>query len=77
MRFIGNKTALLDNINDFICENIPYYDDMVFCDIFSGTSSVARYFKKDFQIISNDLLYFHMSFKKQPLSIIAFLSLII
>ena len=29
MRFIGNKTALLENIEDFINENIPYYDDMV------------------------------------------------
>lgn len=58
MRFIGNKTGLLENIEDFINENIPYYDDMVFCDIFSGTASVARYFKKDYQIISNDLLFF-------------------
>ena len=58
MRFIGNKTALLENIEDFINENIPYYDNMVFCDIFSGTASVARYFKKDYQIISNDLLFF-------------------
>ncbi|WP_405290494.1 DNA adenine methylase [Methanobrevibacter sp.] len=64
MRFIGNKTALLDNINDFICGNIPYYEDMIFCDIFSGTSSVARYFKKDFQIISNDLLYFSYVLQK-------------
>ena len=24
-RFIGNKTALLENIEDFINENIPYY----------------------------------------------------
>ena len=58
MRFIGNKTALLENIEDFINENIPYYEDMIFCDIFSGTASVARYFKKDYQIISNDLLFF-------------------
>ena len=58
MRFIGNKTALLENNEDFINENIPYYEDMVFCDIFSGTASVARYFKKDYQIISNDLLFF-------------------
>ena len=64
MRFIGNKTALLDNISDFIDENIPYYEDMVLCDIFSGTSSVARYFKKDFQIISNDLLYFSYVLQK-------------
>ena len=64
MRFIGNKTALLDNIESFINENVPYYEDMIFCDIFSGTSSVARYFKKDYQIISNDLLYFSYVLQK-------------
>jgi adenine-specific DNA-methyltransferase len=56
MRFIGSKTLLLPEIEQFITENTS--DVKSFCDIFSGTASVARHFKKDYQIISNDLLHF-------------------
>ena len=62
MRFIGCKTLLLENIKQVIGEKAP--DAKTFCDIFSGTSSVARYFKKDYQIISNDLLYFSYVLQK-------------
>lgn len=64
MRFIGNKTLLLDDIKNFIDENIEYKDDLIFCDIFSGSSSVARYFKKYYNIISNDILYFSYVLQK-------------
>ena len=57
MRFIGNKTSLLENIEDVIHENCNG-NERVFCDMFSGTTSVARYFKGKYKIISNDLLYF-------------------
>ena len=43
MRFIGCKALLLDNIKSVIDENAP--DAKSFCDIFSGTATVARYFK--------------------------------
>lgn len=56
MRFIGCKTLLLENIKEVIDEKAP--DAKIFCDIFSGTSTVARYFKQWFQVYSNDLLYF-------------------
>ncbi|MBO6119774.1 MAG: DNA adenine methylase [Lachnospiraceae bacterium] len=56
MRFIGSKTLLLENIKNVIDENVKYAE--VFCDIFSGTSVVANFFKKNYKIISNDLLYF-------------------
>lgn len=56
MRFIGNKTKLLSNIEEVV--NKHCVDCNTFCDIFSGTSSVARYFKKDYLIYSNDLLFF-------------------
>lgn len=56
MRFIGCKTLLLDNIKEVIDEKAP--DAKVFCDIFSGTATVARYFKKWYEVYSNDLLYF-------------------
>lgn len=56
MRFIGCKALLLDNIKSVIDENAP--DAKSFCDIFSGTATVARYFKQWYEVTSNDLLYF-------------------
>lgn len=56
MRFIGCKTLLLDNIKQVIDENTN--GAKTFCDIFSGTSTVARYFKEWYEVYSNDLLYF-------------------
>lgn len=57
MRFIGSKTNLLSNIKKVINENCTDHNE-VFCDIFSGTGAVSRFFKQDYKIISNDLLYF-------------------
>lgn len=56
MRYIGSKALLLDYIKEVIDENVE--SATTFCDIFSGTSCVARYFKKWYKIYSNDLLYF-------------------
>ena len=56
MRFIGSKVLLLDNIKQVIDENIKSASS--FCDIFSGTSCVSRYFKQWYEVYSNDLLYF-------------------
>lgn len=56
MRFIGSKTLLLDQIKNVIDEKVP--EAKSFCDIFSGTAAVARYFKQWYQVCSNDLLYF-------------------
>ena len=58
MRFIGSKVQLLREIEDFIDENISYEENMIFCDIFSGSVSVARYFKEKYKIISNDIMNF-------------------
>ena len=57
MRFIGNKEKLLDNLYKIVVStNI---NQGTFCDFFSGTASVGRFFKqKGFRIISSDLLYF-------------------
>lgn len=57
MRFIGNKTNLLENIKSVIDENCKDQNE-IFCDIFSGTGSVSRFFKQYYRIISNDILYF-------------------
>ena len=56
MRFIGNKTNLLNDISKVIKDNCDG-TEKVFCDIFSGTASVSRFFKNKYTIISNDLLY--------------------
>jgi len=37
MRFIGNKTQLLENIKEVVDRHAP--DANSFCDIFSGTAS--------------------------------------
>lgn len=56
MRFIGCKKLLLENIRNVVTEVAP--NAQIFCDIFSGTGTVGRYFKQWFQVYSNDLLYF-------------------
>lgn len=56
MRFIGNKTQLLGNIKEVVDKHTA--DAHSFCDIFSGTASVARFFKQWYEVYSNDLLYF-------------------
>lgn len=63
MRYIGSKANLLKNIEMFIAENIHTKQE-VFCDIFSGTAVVARHFKSQYQIISNDSLYFSYVIQK-------------
>lgn len=56
MRFIGCKTLLLENIKEIIDEKAP--NATTFCDVFSGTSVVARFFKQWYEVYSNDILYF-------------------
>lgn len=57
MRFIGNKENLVDKIYQVIqSKNIKGNS---FFDVFSGTTSVSKYFKKlNYQIFSSDILYF-------------------
>ena len=47
MRYIGSKVLLLDKINEVIEENVDNAES--FLDIFSGTASVARYFKNKYE----------------------------
>ncbi len=62
MRFIGNKTQLLENIKEVVDKHTS--GALSFCDIFSGTTSVARYFKQWYEVYSNDLLYFSYCLQK-------------
>lgn len=67
MRFIGNKEKLLERIYQAVLStNIK---SGIFCDFFSGTSNVGRFFKeKGFEIISSDLLYFSYVLQKAYIS---------
>jgi len=59
MRYIGNKTKLLDEIKRFLLDKNILRNDLVFCDAFCGTASVSSYFKEYYKrIIANDNLYF-------------------
>lgn len=63
MRFIGNKEKLLENIYQTVLST--GVKSGIFCDFFSGTSNVGRFFKeKGFEIISSDLLYFSYVLQK-------------
>ena len=63
MRFIGCKENLLDFIGSFVKQKD--IKGNVFCDLFSGTGSVAKHFKKlGYKIISSDLLYFSYVLQK-------------
>lgn len=62
MRYIGNKMDLLDLIE------LPLIEHKIisstFCDIFSGTANVSKYFKKKYKIISNDNMMYSYVFQK-------------
>lgn len=55
MRFLGNKTRMLENINSVIEQN--NITGKTFCDLFSGSGSVGDYYKEKYNIISNDFLF--------------------
>mgnify|MGYP000857141659 CR=1 FL=1 len=56
MRYIGSKVLLLEQIKKIIDKKVP--DAKIFCDIFSGTAVVGRYFKQWYTVFSNDILFF-------------------
>lgn len=55
MRFLGNKTRMLENIKFVMDDN--KINGEIFCDLFAGSGSVGDYLKHKFKIISNDYLY--------------------
>lgn len=60
MNYIGSKFSILDYIDETIEDFVkPKDNNIVFCDIFSGTGVVSKYFKrKGYNIIANDIEYF-------------------
>lgn len=63
MRYIGSKGNLLEEIEMVMKDNINE-NVKSFMDIFSGTGVVGEYFKKNFEIMSNDILYFSYILQK-------------
>lgn len=61
MRYIGNKTKLLDIIDKFLVSKGLNKEGLSFCDLFAGTCTVGDYFKNRYEIIANDNLYFSYS----------------
>ena len=57
MRYIGNKTKLLDQIDSLLIKKNLTKKRMIFCDLFAGTCTVGDYFKNKYEIIANDTLY--------------------
>ena len=56
MRYIGSKTKLLKNIENIIKDNTKNCN--FFFDMFGGTGIVGKYFKKHFEISSNDIMFY-------------------
>lgn len=58
MRYIGSKAKLINEIESFILDKVGIDGSQRFLDLFSGTGIVAKHFKKYFEVITNDSLYF-------------------
>jgi adenine-specific DNA-methyltransferase len=64
MKYIGNKTRLLGFIENSL-RSFGAPISGVFCDLFSGTASVAEHFKKKgFEVISNDFMAYSYAIQK-------------
>jgi len=64
MKYIGNKQRLLDFIDSVVqSERLPQKG--IFIDIFTGTTSVAQYYKKKgYKIIANDFMTYSYVFQQ-------------
>jgi len=58
MRYIGNKTKILDEIDILIRDKGLDKKGLKFFDAFTGTASVAHHYKDKYNLIANDNLYF-------------------
>jgi len=56
MRYIGNKTKLLNEIDKLLEEKNLKIEGLIFCDIFSGTATVSEKYNNFYKIIANDTL---------------------
>ncbi|RIY31119.1 DNA methyltransferase [Psittacicella hinzii] len=63
MRYIGNKEKLIERIyQEMLARNVV---GKSFFDVFSGTTNVAKFFKKlDYKVISADIMYYSYVLQK-------------
>lgn len=66
MRYLGNKTRIIDYIDDLVTSK--HLEGGVFADIFSGTGTVGDRFKDRFEIISNDIMEYAAVFSNAKVS---------
>ncbi len=64
MRYIGNKAKLLDEIDELLEKKGLKTKGLIFCDIFSGTSTVGGHYNGFYKIIANDILDFSYEYSK-------------
>ena len=57
MRYIGNKTKIINEIDNLIKQIKIEKNNYTFFDAFSGTATVGNHYKQQFKIIANDNLY--------------------
>ncbi len=64
MRFLGNKTQILQNIEDLLAEKGILINGLTFFDAFCGSGSVAEHFKKFYNLVINDNLNWAVLYTK-------------
>lgn len=65
MRYIGNKTRIIDQIDALVEEK--HLSGGIFADLFTGTGSVADHFKDRFTIVANDIMHYASIFAEAKL----------
>lgn len=64
MRFLGNKTLILQNIEDLLSEKGILINGLTFFDAFCGSGSVAEHFKQFYNLVINDNLNWAVLYAK-------------
>lgn len=64
MRYIGNKTKLIAEINELLESKNLNIKGLKFCDIFSGTATVGNHFNGFYKIIANDILDYSFEYSR-------------
>ena len=62
MRYLGNKTSILQHIESLLKDKNLLNSELTFFDAFCGSGSVADYFKQYYKIIINDSLTWSVAY---------------
>ena len=64
MRYLGNKTSILNKIEELLSDKGLLNQQLTLFDAFCGSGSVADYFKKYYDIVINDNLTWSVVYTK-------------